>query len=238
MSASIPRVAAGERIYAIGDVHGRADLLDALLDRIEQDVARCTDGRRTRLVLLGDYVDRGEESPRVLDRVAQLAGAGAACLRGNHEAALLDFVADPVQGAAWLEMGGLQTLAAYGVRPPRLRDPDDVAAAATALVAAMGPRLDLLHALATTDVSGTVVFVHAALAPGRPLAAQEEATMLWGNRRFLAEGWDDDWLVVHGHYAAAEPVEARGRICVDTGAYYSGRLTAVRLDDGIAFLST
>jgi serine/threonine protein phosphatase 1 len=234
---SPPRVAADCRIYAIGDVHGRADLLDALLAAIAADAARFADGRAARLVLLGDYVDRGEASAAVLARVAALRQAGAVCLRGNHEAALLAFLADPGD-AGWLAMGGLQTLASFGVRPPNPRDRRAVAAAAAALGAALGPALAFLeNDLVTFHESGDVVFVHAALAPAVPLPAQDEADMLWGNSRFLERAWQKGRLVVHGHYAAPAPVQAPGRICVDTGAFYSGRLTAVRLDEGVAFLS-
>ena len=236
----MPQVAPDERVYAIGDVHGRADLLDALLRTIDADAQRLSDGRTARLVMLGDYVDRGERSAAVLARLAQLAAAGAICLAGNHEAALLAFIARPAEEAAWLEMGGLQTLASFGVRPPAFRDRRTIEATAAALAAAMGPALDFLrNDLCAIHESGAVVFVHAALVPGRPLAAQDEEALLWGDRRFLARGWAQDRLVVHGHTAAAEPVVAPGRICVDTGAYYSGRLTAVRLDGaGHAFLST
>lgn len=237
-SGRLPQVAPDERVYAIGDVHGRADLLDALVATIAADAARFDDGRTPRIVLLGDYVDRGEQSATVLQRVAALRAEGAVCLRGNHEAALLAFLDAPEEGAAWLGFGGLQTLASYGVRLPGPRDRRALGEAAAALAAALGPAQALLRDLAATHVSGDVVFVHAALVPGVPLERQEDAAMLWGDRRFLVRGWEPGRLVVHGHYAGAAPEVAAGRICVDTGAYHSGRLTAVRLDAEVAFLST
>ncbi len=227
-----PRVDERERIYAIGDVHGRIDLLDALLEKIRADAEEQADGRNVRTVLLGDYIDRGEASAAVLARVAALHADGAICLRGNHEAALVAFLDNPASDSGWLDFGGLQTLASYGVALPKTRDSAALRTAAAALSWAMGPHVEFLRrGLVNTHVSGDVVFVHAALVPGRPLEAQNEGALLWGDPRFLQRGWQPDRLVVHGHYAAAELVEAPGRICIDTGAYFSNHLTAICLDD-------
>lgn len=234
---AMPQVAADERVYAIGDVHGRADLLDDLLEVIAADAAACDDGRRTTLVLLGDYVDRGEDSAAVLERVASLRAQGAVCLRGNHELALLAFIDDPLAGAGWLEFGGLQTLASYGVPLPGRRAPAALAAAAATLAERMGAHLTFLRdGLAALYESGSVVFVHAALAPGVALSKQDDTALCWGDDRFLHRGWKRGRLVVHGHYAAREPVEAAGRVCIDTGACFTGRLTALRLDGGRKWL--
>lgn len=232
-----PQVASNARIYAIGDVHGRADLLADLVVRIKDDIARQNDDRAARIVLLGDYIDRGEQSRAVLDQVMALHSEGAVCLMGNHEAALLDFLDEPEESAEWLAFGGLQTLASYGVVLPHRRDRAALQAAADTLRAAMGPHVHFLRDdLLLFYESGNVVFVHAAMDPGVSLDAQSEEALMWGNRAFLERGWRSDRTVVHGHYAALEPVEAPGRICIDTGAYYSHCLTALRLDAVHKFL--
>lgn len=234
-----PKVAEGERIYAIGDVHGRIDLLDRLLDKIADDMAQHQDGRTAKLVLLGDYVDRGEASAAVLAKVEALFADGAVCLMGNHEAALIDFIEAPVEGARWLDFGGLQTLASYGIGLANRRDLHGLSGAARALGEAMGAHLALLREhLAPYHQSGDVVFVHAALDPTRTLSEQTEDALLWGDEDFVRKGWRDGTLVVHGHYASPEVVCAQGRICVDTGAYYTNVLTALRLDDAVGILST
>lgn len=234
------RVAEDERIYAIGDIHGRADLLRKMLAAIVADADARADGRRVRLIFLGDYIDRGDQSRRTLALLRGVAEAaedgGALFLRGNHEAALLDFLDDPVAGAAWLDFGGRQTLADYGAPPPALRpDAAALSAAHAALTAAIGPDLDFLRATRVSARSGDVVFVHAGFEPSRPIDDQPPAVALWGARASAPPA--PDLLVVHGHFADAEPVDAPLRICVDTGAYYSGRLTAVRLDAGRGFIS-
>lgn len=234
-----PTVDPAERIYAVGDVHGRADLLAELVDMIHADAAERADGRRTRILLLGDYIDRGDRSAEVLAQVQTLVEAGAIGLVGNHEAALINFVDDPVRGSAWLEFGGLQTLGAYNVPPPSRTDGTALKKTAAQLAYAMGPHLNLLrHRLMLSHASGNVVFVHAALDRKRALDQQSPDVMMWGDPAFLERGWREDAVVVHGHYAADEVVTGPGRICVDTGAYYTNRLTALRLDEGIGTLQT
>lgn len=235
------RVAEAHRVYTVGDIHGRADLLEPLLTRIAADAEVRRDGRETRHVFLGDYIDRGDDSRQVLDRLLALraeAGEAAVCLKGNHEAALLEFVDDPVGGARWLGFGGDRTLLSYGVPVPRdLSDAGALQAAGAALHAALGDHLAFLRSLPCLWRSGDYVFVHAALAPRVALEAQQESDMLWGNRRFLRQGCGLPGLrVVHGHYDDPEPVVRPERICIDTGAYYSERLTALCLDAGMRFL--
>jgi serine/threonine protein phosphatase 1 len=242
------RVAASERVYAVGDIHGRIDLLERMLALIAADSAACSDGRRPRLVFLGDYIDRGDESRAVLARLAAAAHehdngckGEVLCLAGNHEAALLGFLRDPAANARWLRYGGLQTLAAYGVATPDEADAAGLAAAAAALAAALGPHLDFVRDLRMTARSGTVLFAHAGLdpdaPPGAPPESQGAAALLWGRSAFLERGGPAGFGVVHGHYDAPEPRIAPRRICVDTGAYHSGRLSAVRLDAGVAILT-
>ena len=163
-----PRVASHQRIYAIGDIHGRHDLLVKLLAQIERDARARTDGREVKLVFLGDYVDRGDESAKVLGLLLALSRdrtQDVSFLEGNHEAAMVDFLADPVRGRAWLDHGGRQTLASYGIRPP-----DAAAKEAQFLQArdnfkeALGGHLEFLGRLQLMETSGAVLFVMGLLA--------------------------------------------------------------------------
>jgi serine/threonine protein phosphatase 1 len=239
--AERPKVDPAVRIYAVGDVHGRHDLLLSMLGRIADDYESEPDERRCKIVFLGDYIDRGDNSRMVLTSLMRLmsgAPRGVTALRGNHEAALLDFIDNPLRNSAWLDFGARQTIADYGVpMPPRRPSDDDLIGLRDALAGAMGEHLDFLRTLPCHATSGDVVFTHAGLAPGDADALRDTRAMLWGHH-----GSEGDWpapgkLLVHGHYDAADPVDRPGRICVDTGAYYSGRLTAVRLDDRCSFLS-
>jgi serine/threonine protein phosphatase 1 len=236
-----PRVAANELIYAIGDVHGRRDLLLRLLDLIGRDGWCRKDGRVVRLIFLGDYIDRGDDSAAVLDLLSELAATGLAgieFLLGNHEAALLDFLRDPERGNAWLAYGGRQTLASYGVRPPGERaEPEALVAARDHLAAVLGRHLAFLKGLKFFARSGDVVFSHAGVNPGDVMLGEDRKALLWGHPACRGPEPLPGLRLVHGHFDAPEPVVHRGRICVDTGAFYSGRLTAVRLDAGEAFLT-
>jgi diadenosine tetraphosphatase ApaH/serine/threonine PP2A family protein phosphatase len=223
----------GEVVYAIGDIHGRADLLGLLLRAIEDDAATRSD-LRMRLVTLGDYIDRGPDSRGVIDLLIELQRrhpGRITTLRGNHEEAMLDFLHEPETGASWCEFGGREALLSYGVIAPRGRKREDWAAARDALRAV----LPLEHLRFLTDLEvyaqfGDYVFVHAGLKPKVPLEQQDPADLLWIREEFLdARPWSSQ-VVVHGHTPATEPMEAPGRIGVDTGAYATSLLTAVRLE--------
>jgi serine/threonine protein phosphatase 1 len=236
-----PRVDEGVRVYAVGDIHGRHDLMIAILGKIVDDFEARRDGRRCEVVFLGDYIDRGDDARQVLDSLIRLTDGGLpglVTLRGNHEAALLDFIRDPIRHRAWLDYGARQTIADYGVaQPPRTPADEDLLDLRDALGRAMGDHLGFLGALPLHSRSGEVIFTHAGLAPGDAETLSNARAMLWGH-----PSSETDWpapgrLVVHGHYDDAAPVNRPGRICVDTGAYYSGRLTAVRLDREVSFLT-
>jgi serine/threonine protein phosphatase 1 len=229
--------APNERLYVVGDVHGRFDLLKALMAKLAADHERIPDdGRKPRLVFLGDYVDRGDRSRDVLEAMTHFAG-DAVILKGNHEAALLDFLEQPENNRSWLRFGGLQTLASYNVPIPSLHEPrHKLRDTAADLREKMGRHVDFLQGLPLTFRSGDVVCVHAGLDPNDP-SEVNEAAMLWGRSDFVDKGGVDDLLVVHGHYDAPDPVVTPRRICLDTGAYYSGRLTAARIDDAVTIIS-
>ncbi len=237
----VPGVDPRERIYAVGDLHGRHDLLLAMLTRIEADAARFDDGRQTRLVMLGDYVDRGDDSARVIEILAEISaarGCSVDCLMGNHEAAMLAFLADPVHGRAWLDFGAAQTLASFGIGCPGVTDdPAALGGVRDALVTALGPRLGFLQALPSHIRSGDVVFAHAGLNPEGTARFSDAHAMLWGAPGFLVPQPIPGLRVVHGHYDRPEPEVHPGRVGVDTGAYHTGRLTAVRLDAGEALIT-
>jgi len=237
----LPVVHPRDRIYAVGDIHGRHDLLDALFEKIIKDALRFSDDRTMKVIFLGDYVDRGDNSKDVLDRltlVKERLGDQTIFLAGNHEAALLGFLSDPVKNKNWLEFGGRQTLGSYGVTPPKSADnPNELHDVRDLFQDAISPHLSFLHSLQRYVQSGEVAFAHAGLDPQKPVNEQTEGALLWGNSNFIEKGGYPELRVVHGHYDAYEPVVTDTRICVDTGAYYSGRLTAIRLDDSERLIS-
>lgn len=225
--------------YAVGDVHGRDDLLARLLPRLAEDAA-AQGFEAPRLVLMGDYVDRGEQSAEVLERVAGLcAGHGGwpgevQALRGNHEQMLLDFLDAPQEeGPRWLRNGGLQTLLSFGVGGvapnPGPEDLDDIAAR---LRAAAGPLEDMLRDLPLSLRHGNVLFAHAGADPDLPAAMQPDRVLLWGSSRFHQLPRTDGVWVVYGHYVVDEAGPSAGRVATDTGAYHTGVLSAVRLAEG------
>ncbi|QIE45252.1 serine/threonine protein phosphatase [Pseudohalocynthiibacter aestuariivivens] len=240
----MPAFAPDRPLYVIGDVHGRADLIEPLLQSIDADVS-AHGHTAPLLVFLGDYVDRGEHSDEVLVHLQELSTAmpdEVVCLMGNHEQMMLDFLDDPAgRGARWLVNGGLQTLASFRIGGLGLNSPvEDMADAGDALLAAMpAGMLDWLRTLPRWRQSGNVVCVHAAMNPARAPIDQDERAMLWGHRDFTTTRREDGLWVVHGHTIVKEPEMHNGRIAIDTGAYHSNRLTAAAItSEGCSFLQT
>lgn len=228
---------AGKRIYAIGDIHGCADLLDDLLDIIAEDAA---DTER-QLVFLGDYVDRGPDSSGVVDRLIALKRdtPSTIFLKGNHEALMLDYLSAPNQTEQWLDWGGEETLQSYGISPVSGRSNEGLAATLKAKLPQ--DHFSFLRSLALMHLEGDYLFVHAGLRPGVALNDQQEEDMLWIRKKFhkASAGERPDQVVVHGHHPVEKPLDAGWRIDVDTGACWSGRLTAVALEGTTRrFLST
>lgn len=229
------RVPDGQRVYAVGDVHGRLDLLDRMLGLIAEDAAAAPRGTASTIVMLGDYVDRGPDGAGVLERLSEgpPPGFGLVCLRGNHDDALLGFLEDGSGLEAWLRFGGGATLASYGVRPPApdRAGPDAARAALAELRAAIpGRHVDLLRTLPFRLPLGGYLFVHAGVRPGVPEERQSPQDMMWIRDEFLRSGADHGRVVVHGHTVVDAPEVRRNRIGIDTGAYASGRLTALVLE--------
>lgn len=239
-SAAVPP---GRRVYAVGDVHGRADLLARLLDEMNEDVARGGFEGRPILVFLGDYVDRGFQSREVIDLLLSplLSPFETYFLKGNHEAAMLQFLADPAIGPRWGEFGGVETLVSYGVKPPRVRTSKEEWARCSEELNALLP-VEHRQFLANLDLSvriGDYVFVHAGLKPGVPLEDQSEYDLLWIREEFLEDRRLFGPVIVHGHTPAPAPYRDARRIGIDTGAYLSGKLTAARFEhDQVDFMVT
>jgi serine/threonine protein phosphatase 1 len=230
------RSTTGELIYAVGDLHGRYDLLKAALSGIAHDSAGAARGRRPTLIFLGDYVDRGPDSAKVLQALVWLRRRGEFALhllKGNHEEGLLAFIEDPAKGADWLACGGAETLAAYGVTPAGGELGQLVAARDHLLDQMPASHLQLLGDLELMAVFGDYAFVHAGVRPDRPLAGQTEAELLWIRRGFIDAPGPFERIIVHGHtWVDDKPQVFEHRIGLDTGAYATGVLTVARLDEG------
>jgi serine/threonine protein phosphatase 1 len=232
----------GQIVYAIGDIHGRYDLLKALLAVISDDQARAAAAVRKRLVFCGDYIDRGPASSWVVEALKWIRASSrfdACMLMGNHEQALLQFIDGSGDPREWLQFGGGETLVSYGVQPPDGGDPADCARARAELLQAMpASHLDFLTGLELKAVVGDYAFVHAGVRPGVALDQQDSADLLWIRKPFLEAEGPFEKIIVHGHsWVSDRPQRLAHRIGIDTGAYTTGVLTAVRLDDDdVSFL--
>jgi serine/threonine protein phosphatase 1 len=227
-------VPAGHGVYAIGDVHGRLDLLDGLLARIRRDAeAHPSDSERS-LIFLGDYVDRGSESRGVVERLLAdpLQGFATVRLMGNHEEAMLAFLDNESDGLDWLSFGGLETLMSYGVP---LRSLPQTAEAVLALREALSEAVPerhvrLLRGCLPYHSVGDYLFVHAGVRPKISLERQTSTDLLWIRDDFLrVRAPMPGRVVVHGHTIVDLPQNRAHRINIDTGAFVSGRLTCLVL---------
>jgi serine/threonine protein phosphatase 1 len=214
-------------LLAVGDVHGRIDLLDRIITRATAETPDAT------LVFVGDYIDRGEDSAAVLTRLVDISTSPhVVCLLGNHEDMLLDFLDDPEgKGSFWIRHGGLQTLASFGVGGLSVNSRGlDLARARDELVVRMGQTMiGWLRARPLWWQSGSVAVVHAAADPAQPLAEQARRNLLWGHRDFQKVPRKDGLWIVHGHTIVTEAHSAGGRIAIDTGAYATGQLTGAAI---------
>jgi serine/threonine protein phosphatase 1 len=227
-ASSVPE---GVRIYAVGDIHGRADLLAPMLSQIEIDIALHPISQPI-VVFLGDYIDRGPSSKTVLDLLTNNNLAfETVFLKGNHEAFLLKFLNNSEILDDWRQCGGLETLISFGIKPPINPAPYDRARLARSLDNALTTtHRHFLEALKPTFVCGDFIFVHAGLRPLVPIEQQEEDDLLWIRDDFLL--WDREFekIVVHGHTPVREPDIRSNRINIDTGAFATGRLTCLMIE--------
>ena len=227
-----PSTARGHRIYAIGDVHGRYDLFDAMIRRLEEDNAARDDGKRVTLVVLGDVIDRGPASQRLIRLMmsVQQRSDRLTVLLGNHEAALLDaIIGDPDAQEGWLRFGGLATLESFAIDPPR--PGEGPLAFGGRLAEGLTPEVvEWLRGLPLSIDCGDYFFCHAGVRPGVGLHRQRRGDLLWIRQPFLTSRRNFGAVVVHGHTIFDEVRFDPNRISVDTGAYASGVLSAVCLD--------
>lgn len=234
------RVPADTVVYAVGDIHGRLDLLEALQGCIVDDASRRTASRRV-VVYLGDYVDRGPDPAGVIDRLvgAPLDGFDSVHLAGNHEDFLVRFLERPEIGPVWLANGAAATLASYGVDVAGPDSASPAALAARFAGALPASHRAFLDGLALSHVEGDYAFVHAGVQPGVALADQSRDDLLWIRRPFLESRARHEHVVVHGHTIRDAPDVRDNRIGIDTGAFATGILTAVALEgDERRFIDT
>jgi serine/threonine protein phosphatase 1 len=237
------KVPDGVRVYAVGDIHGRVDLLDRLHTMIREDAADVRPGFEKVVVYLGDYLDRGLYSRELLDLFLDdpLEGFESVHLRGNHDQCFLDFLVDPEKEASWLRFGGDATVYSYGVRIPDDMMPDmRMVHIRDRLLATVPQRhLAFLANLELTRVIGDFLFVHAGINPERPLSQQTPEDLMWIRKAFLESKRDFGKVVVHGHSVTSVPEVRQNRIGIDTGACYNNNLTCVVLEGANKrFLST
>ena len=229
----LPRVPDGIRIYAIGDIHGRHDLLCELNEAIMSDIARAP---KTRVVQLfvGDYIDRGRDSKAVIDWMLTPSpkGVDRVCLKGNHEKALLDFIANAKTLKSWCRYGGLETLCSYGVP---LDHPDiegrEEQLHEQFIKSLPQSHLDFLRSLCLFAEYRDYYFVHAGVWPGVALSQQSEVDQLWIGNEFTKANYRFEKVIVHGHSTTHQPYVGKTRIGIDTAAYATGCLTCLVLED-------
>lgn len=221
----------GRIVYAVGDIHGERALMEQLLDRITQDAVGA--GQAALVIFLGDYIDRGPDSRGVLERLSAPPPVGLewCFLRGNHEQAMLDFLTDPEGALEWLRFGGVETLASYGVlAPPGTADPKRAKVLSDRLAERLPPaHLAFLRATEMMVTVGDYVFVHAGIDPALPLDQQRPDDLLWIRDGFIDRPVQGTHVIVHGHTVVEAPLIQGNRIAIDTGAYATGRLTAIAL---------
>ena len=229
-----PAVPDGTVVWAVGDIHGRLDLLQPLVEAIVADLHDATATRKV-VIFLGDYIDRGPDSRGVLRLLAGLSvvqGVEWRFLKGNHEQAMLGFLDDPSAGPKWCDYGGDNALRSYGLRVPDLAHRTE----AWARVAA-----DLRHKLTAREIAflenlelsvtvGDYFFSHAGARPGVALDRQSPEDLMWIRQPFLDSRTPFGRVVVHGHTPALKVHADHRRIGMDTKAYHSGVLSAVRLE--------
>ena len=233
-----PAVPEGVRVYAIGDIHGRADLLGDLFARIDADRASFP-LEKTIHVFLGDYVDRGPHSRLVLDLLIERGRTyPSVYLKGNHESFVVEFMENPAVLTNWRLFGGLDTILSYDLAPSLSPDDQECIELASNFNQAL-PEIHrrFLKGLALSFSCGDFYFVHAGVRPGVALSQQREEDLLWIREDFLLHEEAYEKLIIHGHTPVIEPDVRPNRINIDTGAYATGRLTCMVIEnDEIRFI--
>ena len=234
-----PQLPDGVRIYAFGDIHGRADLLKEMFAVIDRDLAHNPINRPIE-VYHGDYIDRGPDSAQTLDLLIERGrNRMAVFLKGNHEAYFLEVLHDATKFEDWRQFGGLQTLMSYGVQPPLKAGAAERIEMLRLLNNALPEEhLQFLCSLQPSFACGDYFFVHAGVRPGIPLNEQQESDLLWIRDDFLNSDADFGKFVVHGHTPVRQPEKRKNRIDIDTGAYATGNLTVLRIEGSSMMLAS
>ena len=222
----------GRRAYVVGDIHGRLDLLDQLLERIHREIGPEPDGE-VLLVFLGDLIDRGPNSAGVVERLRTYRHPGVrpVFILGNHEEVLLRILAGQTELiTSWLRFGGAQCLTSYGADPEPISVMDYESALAAIKQAIPEEHVAFLKTFVDTCRFGDYLFVHAGIRPGIELAQQRQTDLRWIREPFLRDLTDHGFVVVHGHTISRGIDEQPNRIGIDTGAYHSGILTALVIE--------
>lgn len=229
-----PAVSDGAIVWAVGDIHGRLDLLQPLIEAIVADLHDASATRKV-VIFLGDYIDRGPDSRgvlRLLSGLSVVPGVEWRFLKGNHEQAMMGFLKEPSAGPRWCEYGGDSALRSWGLRVPELAHRTE----AWARVAA-----DLQHKLTKREMAflenlelsvavGDYFFSHAGARPGVALDRQSPEDLMWIRQPFLNSRTEFEQVIVHGHTPASRVHADHRRIGIDTKAYDTGVLTALRLE--------
>lgn len=225
-------VGEARRVYAIGDIHGRADLFRELLSAIVEDHEKRSPCEDLRLVLLGDLIDRGPDSAEVVDMAMALADQwhGFTCLKGNHEEIFVEAFLGHDYALRFFRGMGRDTMLSYGITPEEIDAPDDAVLHEAILTHVPEAHRDFIRELPSTEVIGDYLFVHAGIKPGVALAEQQGDDLLWIREEFLNSAAAHPHMVVHGHSISEFVDEQANRIGIDTGAYASDRLTAIGLE--------
>jgi serine/threonine protein phosphatase 1 len=227
-----PSLPAGLRIYAIGDIHGRLDLLNELLARINEDIA-LRPGVRPVYVFLGDYIDRGPSSRGTIDRLIEHGATHESVfLKGNHELIAIKCLSDRSLFDQWLRLGGLETLVSYGVPTETLANGTQISELQSAFHSALPQaHFRFFRDLKNSFACGDFFFAHAGVKPNVELSLQKENDLLWIRGEFLSSKDDFGKIIVHGHTPTREIELGPNRINIDTGAFATGRLTCLVLED-------
>jgi serine/threonine protein phosphatase 1 len=230
--ANLPSGARGYRAYAIGDIHGRLDLLQDLLAKIHAELQH-QPARKTLLVFVGDLIDRGPTSAQVIERLRTYNrdGIRTVFLLGNHEEVLLRILGgEAALIDKWRWFGGAECLQSYGVDPEQLKHATIDEALAIVRDAIPSEHVRFLESFSDSCRFGDYLFVHAGIRPGIELEQQSQNDLRWIREPFLMDESDHGCVVVHGHTITREVEERPNRIGIDTGAYRSGVLTALAIE--------